>query len=82
MLTINRDTMHVVYEPGYEDLAAALCAVEGFAFALSGAGFQERYRTADGHWERRVVYVTQNRAKERKMRREREKAAERAEVGE
>lgn len=69
------DRMVAYWEPGSRDLAMALVDMSGFRIAREGHA--EAHRVPMG-WELRIEYATENRAKERKMRREREKAQARS----
>lgn len=65
---IDRDRMHVVWSDGAEDLALALLSVEGFELARNAGSPAEKFRTAYGCWERRIVYVSTRRDRERARR--------------
>lgn len=62
------DEMVVRYSDDAEDLALLFVEMEGFAIAHPSAGLAARFRTIDGLWERRIVYATAGRAREKARR--------------
>lgn len=69
---LDRDRMYACWTAGDEDLAMALASIDGFEVAHGGADLVDKHQHRDGFWERRIVYVTARRDRDRANKKRRE----------